>query len=66
MKFWTSLITEAVIYTAALFLAHAFWLNSEVIEPAMAQRKRGAYIAGFVYYSVSIAIALFITRKLNI
>jgi hypothetical protein len=63
MNYWESLIVEAVIYTTTLFIAHAFWLNRDVIEPAMAQHKRGSYVAGFAYYATALALAIFAIRK---
>jgi len=41
-----------------LFVSHEFFLNSRIIEPAMARHKDWAYPAGFVYYFVFIYATL--------
>lgn len=60
---WFKLVLEAVICTAALFIAHAIPLNTKVIEPAMSRKERWSYPAGFVYYSVAMTIAVYVAHK---
>lgn len=64
MDYWGSLLLEAIGYTAMLFAAHAFWVNRDLIEPAMARHERWSYPVGFAYYSAAIAIAVVMKRLL--
>lgn len=59
MNFWKQIVLEALLCSAALFAAHAFPLNSKVIEPAMVQGKWWAYPFGYVYYTAALSIVLF-------
>ena len=63
MRPWASVILEAAIYAATLFIAHGLWPNEKLIEPAMARGSKGAYVAGFGYYTFALAIAVLLTRK---
>lgn len=53
-----TLLIQSIICTVALFTAHAFPLNTRVIEPAMLRKDIWAYPAGFVYYGAFIYAAL--------
>lgn len=59
---WISALIDAVVVTGAMFIAHAAPLNSKVIEPGMAARKRFYYAYGFAYYAAAVFWPLLIVR----
>ncbi len=61
---------EALACTVVLFLAHDFFINDKMIEPAMVKGKSWSYPAGFVYYfaflyATLLIFKIFKTRKVE-
>lgn len=67
MTILNSLILS-ILCTATLFAAHAFPLNSRVIEPRMAQREDKKtnvwWLVGFFYYVVALLPTIYLFSEL--
>ena len=61
-----SIILISFVCSGMVFVAHAFPLNENVIEPAMIKYKKswGPYVAGFFYYALALflPLALFLSH----
>jgi hypothetical protein len=62
---WFNSFVEALVYTTVLFTVHGFAINEKVIEPAMARKEKWGYVAGFVYYALSLTVAVYVVRLIG-